>query len=122
MHHQAHPIFKKNPSSPSKIFKQFTAASQQSQSRSPFRGTSSGFDSRDHSEGGATSTSLGPNNSKQMTGSTMNSSGYAGRKQGVNQQQMPAGSMLNISPVKSKVAITAGLKSCITEYKEDGVT
>lgn len=43
-----------------------------------------------------------------MTGSTMNSSGYA------------AGRMLNISPVKSKANIAAGLKSCITEYKEDG--
>lgn len=30
--------------------------------------------------------------------------------------------MLNISPVKSKAPIIAGLKSCITEYKEDGMT
>ena len=29
--------------------------------------------------------------------------------------------MLNISPVKTKASIAAGLKSCITEYKEDGV-
>ena len=35
---------------------------------------------------------------------------------------MPVGSMLNISPVKSKAPIIAGLKSCITEYKEDGMT